>query len=235
MTDPAVVIERLQDPRPRFRALRVEGSEWRDQHLLQQAFLSTVSDRSQLMVGVSLHSGAVPDEDEQSWRMWMAPPDRMRVEFAVGGETITAVFQGPTWWNWSPSRGGQTNGGRPNTEHGLGPGDILVHPAPIIPALELEVIGETVLLGRQVYRVRATPARGNDVQRSFALHALGTGADEYEIVVDKERGFLLRAEARRNGRAFRVVEMRSLALDEELPAEVFHLPDGQTFAGLEGM
>jgi hypothetical protein len=234
MSDAGAVTARLRDPRPGFRTLRVEGSEWRDQRLLQQAFLSTVSDRSHLMVGISLDGGAVTAESEQAWRMWMAPPDRMRVEFAVGSETVTAVFEGQTWWSWSPSGGGQTNGGRTNTEHGLGPGEILVRPASVVPALELEVLGEVARLGRQAYRVRATPARRDERQKFFALHALGSGADEYELLVDKERGFLLRAEARRDGQPFRMVEMTALALDEELAPEVFQPPAAQSFSRVAG-
>ena len=82
--------------------------------------------------------------------------------------------------------------------------------------------------------MRARPLPKNDVLRSFPLHALGTGADEYELIVDEERGFLLRTEARAGGQPFRVVEMTALALDEELAKDLFtlRLPEGQVFTAL---
>jgi hypothetical protein len=66
-------------------------------------------------------------ERDEPWRLWLAPPGRVRAEFAAGEET--AVIQGDTWWSWSPSYGARTNQGSPRHSHGTGPADSLVHPA----------------------------------------------------------------------------------------------------------
>jgi hypothetical protein len=65
----------------------------------------------------------------------------------------------------------------------------------------------------------------------LVLHPLGAGAEEYELVVDAEHGFLLRAEARLHGNPFQVLEMTEVRVDEELPVSVFipENPEGEGF------
>jgi hypothetical protein len=171
-----------------------------------------------------------PEEGEEEWRLWADGTDRRRAEFALGMETVTVVFRGDTWWSWAPRLGGRTNGGRADVEHGIGPAETLLVPAPVVPVLDLEVLGPGRTLGRDTWRVRAVPA-GDPFARLMGLHGLGVGADEYELLVDAERGFLLRAEARLEGRPFRVVEVTELAVDEPIPPETFVLepPNGSGF------
>jgi hypothetical protein len=119
--------------------------------------------------------------------------------------------------------------------HGIGPGEGLIEPAVILPAVELNVIGRTEILGRPAHRLRAAPVGDGDWDGSFALHALGSSADEYELLADAERGILLRSEARLGGEPFRVLEITELALDDELSPGTFTLepPEGETFEDFE--
>ena len=172
-----------------------------------------------------------PEEGEKAWRWWSEEPDRLKVEFAVGDETVTAWFQGTTWWSWSPSRGAMTNEGRENMGHGKGPGEVLVSPARAARVLGFELLGALTFLARPAFRLRACPFTKGD----FDLNALGRGADEYELVVDAERGFLLRAEARLGTKPFKVLEMTEVAVDAGLPASVFtpEAPEGERFEYFE--
>ena len=105
------------------------GREWRHHARLHDAFVRDRPPDSVLLVDFGSTSEAeVPDEAEEVWRMWMEPPDLTRVEFAVGEERVTAVFRGDTWWSWSPSQGAQTNAGRRNMGHGIGPGEGVARP-----------------------------------------------------------------------------------------------------------
>ena len=63
------------------------------------------------------------------------------------------------------------------------------------------------------------------------LHGIGSGAEQYKLLVDAERGMLVRTEARLHGRPFLILEMDEVAFDEELPAETFMLaaPSGEEF------
>jgi outer membrane lipoprotein-sorting protein len=243
-------IERIRSSQPQFRTLRIEGREWRHHQRLGEAFMRNRRGGG-MMVGISINEQDATEERDEVWRMWIEAPDRRRVEFGVGQEMVTAVFEGGTWWSWSPSQGARTNGGRPDSGHGAGPGEVLVDPTTVLWAVKLELLGEGEFLGRTVYRLRATPISDAEAEAdvskrlragqppypSFALHELGSGADDYELVVDRERGFLLRAEARLSGQPFRVLEVTAIAVDEPLAADLFVLepPDGEEFDDSEPM
>lgn len=173
-----------------------------------------------------------PEETESPWRLWIARPDKVRGEFAGGHEGMVTVVDGRTWWSWSPSTGAQTNEGRGDAETGVGPGIALVRPAVILPAVDLEIRGRTTRLGRSAYEVLALPtSRDDEEENPGLLHGIGSGAEEYQLLVDAERGVLLRTEARLRGRPFVVLEMDGVAFDEEFPADTFTLepPTGEGF------
>jgi hypothetical protein len=64
-----------------------------------------------------------------------------------------------------------------------------------------------------------------------AASGLGTGADRYELVVDTERGVVLRSEAQLEGSPFLIIEIQDVGFDEPFPNDTFTLeaPPGQTF------
>jgi hypothetical protein len=86
-------------------------------------------------------------ERDDPWRLWLAPPDRVRAEFVAGDETVTAVIRGDTWWSWSPSYGARTNQGNPQHSHGTGPADSLVYPTAILPVVHLRPARKLSFLG----------------------------------------------------------------------------------------
>jgi hypothetical protein len=47
------------------------------------------------------------------------------------------------------------------------------------------------------------------------------GADEYEVLVDVERGVLLRCASRLGGKDFDALEVEEIHFDEKLPEDVF--------------
>jgi hypothetical protein len=231
VTGPAEVVALLRKPEARCRTLQVVGREWRRHGLLNEAFLAATRPGALVIKAVRVSGEPEPEEGEEPWKLWAQVPDLLRAEFAVGIETVRAWFRGGTWWSWSPSQGARTNEGREDRGHGKGPGEIMVCPARIAHVLEFEVLGAVRLLSRFAYQVRARPFTRGD----FDLHRLGSGADEYEIVIDAERGFLLRAEARLGGQAFRVLEMTEVAVDGDIPARVFtpEAPEGEVFEFFE--
>jgi outer membrane lipoprotein-sorting protein len=233
------VLELMHTSEQRWRSLRAAGREWRHSALNLEAFMGIVERRrpgSVAVFGGSSKEVEEPEEIESTWRLWVEGSNRVRAEFAVGhGETVTAVVDGRTWWSWSPSTGAVTNEGSENAETGLGPGTALVHPALILPAIDLEIRGRTTRLDRSVYQVLAIPESDNEgEENSGLLHGIGSGAEEYELMVDAERGVLIRTEARLHRRPFLILEMDDVAFDEELPAHTFTLapPAGEAFETL---
>jgi hypothetical protein len=221
VSDLGTVLELLHTADTRWDTLRVAGREWRRPDALLRA---VVRDRPELAGQLDL--SVYPDVEER-WRLWMAQPEKVRAEFLVGEEMVTAVIDGNTWWSWSPAQDVRTNAGRDGSSHGTGPGEALVRPAAILPALELRVMTTIAVLGRQAFAVRALPSAAKDELMHSRLHGLGTGADEYELLVDAERGVLLRAEARMDGEPFRILEVQEVAFDEPFAPETFLAPKGR--------
>jgi hypothetical protein len=56
---------------------------------------------------------------------------------------------------------------------------------------------------------------------AMTMHSLGPGADDIELAVDRERGVLLRVEARFEAEPFRVLEVTDVVFDEVLPEDTF--------------
>ncbi len=236
MSVPGDLTELISTARSRWDTVRCRGHEWRHHARLNEAFLGGVNQGPAVYV-MAVSEGPHAQEGREAWHLWVASSNRIRTEFAVGYETVTAVIDGSTWWSWSPSRGALTNGGDEHSQHGLGPGYPLTDPASVSAALDLEVLGRTRVAGRSAFRVLAHPTARQDLDfddrgaADTALHDLGTGADEYELAVDEKRGIILRSEGRLGGLPFRVIEMDEVVFDEDLGSECFTLvpPTGQDF------
>jgi hypothetical protein len=199
--------------------------------VLREAFMAATPPGATVVTGARISVEPEPEAGEETWKWWSQAPDRLRVEFVVGDETVVAWFEGATWWSWSPSQGARTNEGRQNLQHGKGPGEVLVSPGRAAKVLDFELVGAHTLLARSAYRLLARPAARGDLD----LHALGAGADEYELVVDADCGFLLRSEAKFGGKPFKVLEMAEIAVDTDFATSIFtpQAPGGAPFEYFE--
>ena len=92
---------------------------------------------------------AAPDQTEAICPLWIDRGGRKRAEFSVGDDDVmVVVFDGPSWWSWTPRLRGRTNAGRPNFGHGSGASEVLIETAPLLAALRLEFLGDDVVAGR---------------------------------------------------------------------------------------
>ncbi len=234
MRDLGDVLELLHTSPERWDSLRLVGRDWRHLARHQDAWERWVaamqrdSNRVSVMHFASLRAVAEEEESEETvlkWRLWLAKPDKIRTEFQVGAETVKAALVGPEWWSWSRSTGLRTNAGDPSSSHGIGPAEVLVDTLGLLSFLRLRAVSRTTFISRSAYVVSAEPAPADRNGPPSALHALGPGADRYELVVDAEVGVLLRSQAERGGQPFRVVEVEELGVNEE-PDERLFSPDG---------
>lgn len=223
---PPDLVGLLHRPEPRCRSLQLVGNEWRHHRRLHKAFEAARPPGSLVLSAKPSSGEPGPEASNETWRWWSQAPGFVRTEFAIGDEMVTTWFRGATWWSWSPSEGARTNEGHEDLEHGKGPGETMACPEVAVGDLGLELLGPTTFLERSAYRVRARPATSYGVTSSF-----GRGAEEVELVVDEEKGFLLRAEARLHSHAFRILEVTEIAVDLDLPAGTFVpvAPDGDPF------
>jgi outer membrane lipoprotein-sorting protein len=167
-------------------------------------------------------------ESERVVRVWVDRPDRIRIERSGDGEEDSIVVRvGPRQWSYHKGWGAVVS-----DEDDMGAySDELTRsldPSPFIGRLDFDLHGRGTRAGREVLLVRAVP-RVSGGFPSWDLDALGEGADEYELEVDAERGILLRAEARREGLPFELIEATSVAFDGAISAEtfVFEPPAGE--------
>ena len=159
--------------------------------------------------------------DEWVTRIWLARPDRLRVEEDRAGWSI-GIRDGATWWAVDSDGSNHSNVDEPEVGSDIGDHTrLLFDPSPLVGALKLEVVEETEVLGRQAIRMRG-PRRPNVLTTSFELEELEPD-DELEIDVDAERGVLLRRCSEHRGHRWFLQEALEIAFDEEF--------DPQTFSG----
>lgn len=201
----------------RFRTVRATIRHWYDEARGHRALATDPSYRD------ALGSRETPEgERERIARIWFERPDRMRIEREGSGLT---VVRGGRWWV-ADEDGVESNEDDPRV--GLGDADESAHlldPSMLLGALELDPTGELTVAGRTAKRLRAVPRGG--LRNRFDLHRLGIGADEYELVVDAERGILLRTTAFLDGEPFASAEFVEIAFDEPFPSQVFDPPRGE--------
>ena len=155
---------------------------------------------------------------ESRLRLWHAPPHRWRVE-QPGGSLF--VDDGEREWHFTPPDAAWTHRSQRATVWGI---EQLLDPARLLPALLLEPTGETTWAGRHAIRVRS-PSRGREDQ--LAYEQLTPGADAHELLVDAERGTVLRLASLLGGEEIVTLDVEEIAFDEE-PAGwfVFEPPAG---------
>jgi outer membrane lipoprotein-sorting protein len=164
-----------------------------------------------------------PDVHEERTRFWWVPPNRLREEVESEGPHAagTTVIDGDLWWTYSPDFGAKSNVGLADDEQvHYGGGErfkVLLDPSGFGGALEFD----EVKADGAVLRVRARPRDDFDhIHGRFHLH-LVTGADSYELVVDRGRGIVLRLASYLDEEELAVTELEEIVFDEDFPEDTF--------------
>lgn len=161
-------------------------------------------------------------------RAWYAGAYRERLETEVpgGGVTISAVDGYMRFWERRVGAGPQDEDPRWFhiahdhywTFYALRTDEICGISYELRP-LDLAVEGPVVWAGREAVRLVGVP--GEEWDWGWDPDPLSWGADEYEVVVDAERGVLLRCASRLDGEDFDVLEVDQIHFDEEFPEDTF--------------
>jgi len=222
------VLELLHGAPSSFRTLRGTVRAWQHHARSHEAFLRHYGERGGTAYAVDVASGEHTETSETISRIWVELPDRTRAEsqHEQGGmrSQSTVVIDGDTWWSFDPHTGARTNGGDRRYGHGLPFNALLVAPGQVVGSGELALAGETAIAGRRGLVVHA---RGRPVSALFPEP--GHLLEEAQLVVDAERGVLLRLEHLLDGESYALEEFTEIAFDEEFPAEtfVFEPPAGE--------
>jgi hypothetical protein len=135
------------------------------------------------------------------------------------------VHVGATWWSYDPDSGAQTNAESRESQAGVHLQRALIDPSLLLPWRRLEVGGYASCAGRRAIRVRLTPSPAD----AFAWDGRDPGEWPQELLVDAERGIVLRSVNLLDGEPFSVVEFLGVAFDETFPEDtfVFEPPAGE--------
>jgi hypothetical protein len=221
------LLEALYATHGGFESVASRWRIWTDHALTQRAMLVGAVRRGEEFMGV-MDALAEDAATEEELRFWSTRDGRRREERADDeNPTITIVADG-RWWTYDQFDGAQT-GELPQQIFFGDPGaiELLLMPAPLLGLLRFDSIGEGTRLERPTICARATPIDDRD-GGGMEFHSLGDGADEYVIEVDRERGTILRLEARLEGEAMIVREALEIAFDVALDPDLFTFvaPDG---------
>lgn len=218
-----------------FRTLRGEVRTWSHSERQHEAFMrahaARIASGSSAVIALS-GDGSEPEpvEWEHLLRVWLAPPDRLREELVMargGASSVsTVVHVGDTWWSYDADGGAQTNAGSRTSQVGVHFQRALIDPSRLLASRALEIGGYAVHAGRRAIRVRVTPSP----PETFAWdHGAPHGEWPQELLVDAERGIVLRCVSLLDGEPFAIAEFLSVAFDETFPEDtfVFEPPPGE--------
>lgn len=231
----ADLLELMYRGRESFRTVRATIRNWRDDETYQAAFerFHEQLDRrsgSTSVLSVSLgdpDAGPERESTEELVRLWVARPARLRIE-VEGRWARTLVTDGKTSWHYDVHLGAIAHEREEEDDGEEEP--LLLDPASVVPGLELEPLGRMTWGGREAIRVRARPREADEELFWHDLHGLAPGAEAYDLIVDVERGVLLRAAAYLDGEEFATTEVLEIAFDEPIDPATFTFvpPPGET-------
>ena len=225
------VLVLLHGARNRYRTVRAVIRSWHHHERRRRAFARHSEEMRAAGAGVSRTEFArrgdgrpQPAASASLLRLWWAPPDRLREDReSLDGESGVgmSITDAERWWHlgvdgtfhsYEQMPGARSGMRQPSVDH-------LLDPAPLLAGCDVELLGEARQAGRDALRVRLLPRPAADPILQPPL--LGQGADEFEVLVDAERGVLLRVAARIAGEDFRLEEVIEIAFDEAFPEETF--------------
>ena len=200
---------------------------WRHRERAHAAFMADAEEQKRRGASISTYgrSGAQPEpaEYEETLRIWRAG-ERARVEHHGGDrDGYYAVTDGPLWWMWDERNGAHSNQDDPTVGGSFGDElQIMLNPVPLLSSLRFQPTGSSEVAGRPTITAHGIP-RTQDTPHGppFELHELGTGADVYELEVDRQLGALLAVTAIRDQQPFHKITTLAATFDQPIPDETF--------------
>src|SRR5437764_2855182 len=192
-----------------FRTLRAVIHSWHDNNLSQEGWLREI--RLADPDGWAAYAEATGREDvpgdepdsESVTKLWIERGGRHRED--CDRPARRTIWDGRTHFWYHEFIGVSESEEAPPL-----PQAELLDPLTLVPELQLEIVGEATVAGRSGIRLRALRTEGEGPQPNFT--SMGR-ADEGELIVDRERGFLLRLEWLLDDRPLAITELTELELD----------------------
>ncbi|HEV3146274.1 MAG TPA: hypothetical protein VGZ47_20470, partial [Gemmataceae bacterium] len=211
-------LEAVYGKEQRFTTVRAAIRQWRNRDLADNALGGnrTVSGRRRVQ---PVSTSSVEELDVS---IWLALPDRARIERRRGGQFVDlTVVNSIEWWKRDHEGHVETSGKGKRSSPSLSDAERHFDRKSLrefFVELDLEQVGVTETAGQDCVRIRATPRPDG----SLWPHWLPYGADEYEFRADPAHGALLSIIAHCNGEMFERSEVSEVAFNESLDPFLFH-------------
>ena len=234
--EPRDLVHLLYTARGRFNTIHVEWNYHYDPNRTDIAVERWKAQDPPVSVGVLTSTlpaaHAVPTVKTYQRRLWWQKPDCWRDEdqgmisifcreqwwlFSSGYDHLTTNVMPLEQWSRMGIRNVQRGSGKPTWEDRLR-NIPLADPSFLLASHDLQPLATVRHVGREATRVRGTP---RNTAHSIHDGIFWSTADEYDLLVDKERGILLRYAARLDGQEFAVAEVEHVSFDEPIPQDVF--------------
>jgi len=225
MSELGELLELMYGARGRWRTARFVVRDRVDFALSQEAQQRLMERQSagggSVQVMVSFSATAQPEPPAElvtTTKVWVEG-DRYRAELEQLDHRTVTVCDGTQIWFWSPEMGAVVH----DVSNSFSGWEAILDPRPFLAAGELEPAGRGIAAGRDALVVvgRMPPGAPH-----WHVDGLPPGATDFELLVDAERGTVLRCDARLDGRPFSLREVLEIAYDEPLPAATFVFEPG---------
>jgi hypothetical protein len=173
------------------------------------------------------HDPAQPQDTTQRVRFWLERPLRLREDVEGSGERRYAT-DGVTASLWTPEFDRVVPVEPEPSEFRDRGVSLLCEPSVLLGHLRLEIIGTAACAGRASIRALGHPRRR---PRWADVFGFEPSADAYELLVDRERGVILRAGALVGDVEFASTEILDIEFDQPVPEHVFTLESAESTAG----
>ena len=155
--------------------------------------------------------------NEETLFIWQQP-GKVRVEIRGGTrDGFLGIRSDGSWLVENPRAAIRLKRGLVRSDGSGGfrtPCAFMLHPRSMLQSLNFEPqVDRIEVIGRKAWRVRAVPRPREERDRRLELHALGAGADEFELIFDAKYGVLLRCRATYEGEWIQDIEAVELSFN----------------------
>jgi hypothetical protein len=238
------LVELLYTAHNRFNTIQATWEYWIDNELMRFMQEGLIAHRPKGSVTALTSTSAKEENNRQVTkvrkRIWWQKPNCWRDEEQLEshGNNITILCDGQ-WYNMDSQAGAlytnvlipeeqrshlgirEVKAGSPPSLEDRIDSVVFIDPSFLLTSHDLLPIGDVVHAGREAVRVQATYRKNESrIYESF----FWTTADEYELLVDKEYGILLRYSAKLPGQELAVSAVDHVSFDAMIPENIFSFP-----------
>lgn len=238
----ADLLQLLYTAHRRYTTIQVSWRYWYQVEALNEIRERWVAQHGSRSVQLLKTAGGIgipnPSEMTTQWQVWWRKPDCWRDDTELGGQGKNIrIICGNRWSFYSGASQKLFTNTQPD---GLLPQRIqksrhpptgqisqieevvnevpLLDPAFLLASHNLELIADVRFAEREALQVRAVFRKGKEMAHDPCFWG---GADDYELLVDKERGILLRYAARLGEQDVAVAAVEHVVFDAAIPDDVF--------------